>query len=182
MARPLFLRSAPNPLRGQHEAKITSIRKLNRVRKVGATNSIEVIRRSTSGRIQCSTTRPKRKCRTPIRAVTDDFTQNRRRLRPLAQLGCIPLLFGTERREDVLTIAVPVDIQLDADGIAQLPDVRIKALVLDCVRGLLAAVRLSAGILRGPERVRVPAVFPVAVDVGAEAGLAGRRRGRIRRL
>jgi hypothetical protein len=71
---------------------------------------------------------------------------------------------------------VPVDVQLDADGIAQLADVRIKTLVLDCVRGLLAAVRLGAGILRGAKGVRVPAIFPVAVDVGAEAGLAGRRR------
>ena len=70
-----------------------------------------------------------------------------------------------------MAVAMPIDVELDSDGITQFSGVCIKALVFDGVGWLLTAIRLSARICRGTERVGIPAVFPVSVDVSAEASL-----------
>lgn len=77
-----------------------------------------------------------------------------------------------ERAEDVLAVAVPVDVQLDAPAGGQSRSEGGQAAHLGRVAGGLALVGLVAGV--GGRAARDgPLVGPVAVDVGADAALAG---------
>jgi len=104
-----------------------------------------------------------------ICALTNSLADQRSGLGPLSKLRCVKVFLVAEGREDILSVAVPVDVQRNADGIAKLADKFIETLVLWSVGGLLTTINLGAGICGSTALVGVPAEFPVAVDIATVA-------------
>lgn len=93
----------------------------------------------------------------------------------LAQIIRVQRAVEAPGREDVLAVAVPVDVQLDSRGVAEGVDERREALILGRVVGCFAPVHGRARVGACAQRVAVPFVAPVAVDVAPDARLVRRR-------
>ena len=117
-----------------------------------------------------SSTGTKDECRSRRARVSNPRANQLRSIRPLAQLRCIERLVESIRRQDILSITVPIDVKLDTGTSSQLAHETIETLDLGGVAGLLALVGLGAWVGGGAAGVGAPCEGPVAVDVAADAG------------
>ena len=124
----------------------------------------------TGGGVESGTARAESEGGAAVGAVTDNLAEDAGGLGPLAELRSVEGLLVTERREDVLAVRVPVNVQLDTGTVTQLTGKSVKASVLGAVGRLDTLVGLGAGVGGGTERVGVPAELPVTVDVAADTG------------
>ncbi|CAG9983104.1 unnamed protein product [Clonostachys byssicola] len=175
---PLLLGRGEDQLRRQHEPIVAQVPQLDRVRKLSATDTIDVVRGSARGGVEDGAAGSKGVGGTVGRRVADGLADHGGGLGPLAQLGGVEGLLVAEGGEDVLAVAVPVDEELDLGGVAEAADEAVEPLVLGGVGWCFAAVGLGARVCGGAARVGVPAELPVAVDVAAVAGWVGCVGGR----
>lgn len=173
---PLLLRRGTNLVRGQHEAKVARIAQLNRIAPIRLTSTIDIIHTTPRRRIERATAGPKSERNTID--LPYGVGHQPRQVDMLAQVVGVQRAVEPPRREDVLPVAVPVDVELDTARVAQRVHELRQPLVLRRVARRLALVHQRARVSGSPQRVAVPLVRPVAVDVPPEAGLVGRRRWR----
>ena len=173
LANPRFFDGGANALWRKHEAIVTGVRQLDSVGPLGAAYSVHVIDADAGGGVQDSTARPKSVCRSVRRVCCDLLAHQRCSARPSAQLRGIEILIMTERAQYKLTVAVPVNVQLDALLITEVAEEVVHRSVLWRITRALTAIGLRAFVLGGAAGVGIPVVFPVSVDVATIAGLVG---------
>ncbi len=170
---PLLLRRRQDLRRRQHKptGPTASARtQLNRPRQLRLAHILDVIRAAPRRGIQRAAARSHR----PARAThgSDPRPQALRQRQLLSVVGRARLAVVAIRQKDVLPVAVPVDVELDAFVGSEGGGEGREGLHLGRVAGGLAFVGLGAGG-RGGAAGELPLVGPVAVDVGADAGLTG---------
>lgn len=170
LTHPLFLSSRPDLIRRQHEAEISRVPQLNSVRKLSSSNLIHVIGSCARGSVQRRPARTKRESGARIGAVANRLAHVGSRFGPFPELGRVAGFVGAVGREDVLAVAVPVDVELDPLRVADVAQELVEALVFGRVGGGFAPVGLRARVRGRAAVVGVPSEFPVPVYVASEAG------------
>lgn len=154
----------------QHKPIRALIPQLIRIRILSLTNLINMINRRAGRRIQRRARRAKR-----VRRAGNGADSSSRARGDGAVRGVVlddGAAAVAERPQDVLAVAVHVEVEADAARGAQLVDLGAQAEVLGGVTGGYALVGLGAGARGGAARCG-PLVGPVAVDVAAEAAVSG---------
>lgn len=187
---PRLLHRGPDLLRRQHEPIVPAVRQLDQPRELCAAGPVHIICGAPDEAVQHRAGGAKRVRRAaarelPVAALviiqSHGVADARGGARPLARLRRVQRLVVAPGPQEVLRVAVPVDVQPDARarGRAEPVDEGREPLVLGAAGGGRPRVGLGAGVRGGAARVGRPGVGPVAVDVDADAGLVGggRRRG-----
>ncbi len=77
----------------------------------------------------------------------------------------------TKGAENELTVAVPINVKLNALVITDGSEEVIQCSVLGCVARTLATVGLRALVLRGAACVGIPVVLPISINITTIASL-----------
>lgn len=178
LSRPLLLNVGSDLISREDETVVSNIAKLKSVGELSTSDTVDVVGSSAGGGVENSTARTEDEGSQVIGTVADGFTDESSCLGPLAELRGVKSLLISKGRQDVLSVAVPIDKELDTGTITELSDELVETLVLGSVGGLLSLVSLGAWVGGGAQLVGVPGEFPVTVDVAAVAGLVGGGCGR----
>lgn len=143
-ASPLLLSTWQDLAGRKNEAVAASIPELEGQAVFGFCNISNVVGARAARGVQGATTRPCRPCCSANSA--DRIASCRRQGVDLGLVCCLGITVVSVRRENILSVRMPVDVQLDSIATTQLRDQRNESLVFRTVTSNLATVSFIAGI------------------------------------
>jgi GGDEF domain-containing protein len=165
---PLLLPTRSDLTCGQHKSVCSRISQLDRVCIVGLASTVDVVDTISRRGIQGTAGWAERERLASL--ISNRLRGHRRKRDVFAVIGGEERAVVSVRREDVLAVGVPVDVELDALGVAEFVDISDQTLVFGAIAGCESAEGVVTWVRRGAGGVGVPLEGPIAVDIPSITG------------